>query len=132
MQRLTVEGHKDGRAEFDEAFLGLGGGRNGDHLAVVAGDGLGVTAFFDDEFERAFGGGDDFSPGEQLGEFRVAEFVDLGEVAAAENESAADEGEGHGEKEESPPVELRIRVGAARGARFFGVVCAHESVRMNP
>jgi hypothetical protein len=132
-QRLAVEGHEDGGAEFDEAFLGFGGRRDGHHFAVVAGNGLGVAAFFDDEFDRALLGGDDFALFEQFGEFRVGQLVDLGEVAAAENEGAADESEGHGKEEKPPPVELRVRVGAARTAvfGFVAIVRGHGSVRMN-
>ena len=120
-QGFAVEGHENGGAEGNEAFLGFGGRRNGDHLAVVARNGLGVAAFFDHELDRLFLGGDDFSLGQEGGEFRVGKLVDLGEVPPTENEGAADEGESDGEEKEASPVELGVGVNAA-GALIFWFV----------
>ena len=120
-QGFAVEGHEDGGAEGNEAFLGFGRRRNGDHFAVVARNGLGVAAFFDHELDRLFLGGDDFSLGQEGREFRVGKLVDLGEVPSAENEGAADEGESDGEEKESSPIELGVGVNAA-GALIFGFV----------
>jgi hypothetical protein len=123
-QGFAVEGHENGGAEFDEAFLGFGRRRDGDHLAVVTGNGLGIAAFFDHELDRFFHGGDDFAFRQEGGEFRVSEFVDLGEVPAAENEGAADEGESDSEEKKSSPAELGVRITAAGALifRFVGIV----------
>ena len=103
LKARPVEGHVDGGLERCRDLVG----RRCDRLlAVVAGKVLGVATLLDDQFQGLLLGGEDLALLQKGLELRQGDLVGCDQAGAPEQERPADEGEGHGDQGQSPPVKL--------------------------